>query len=62
MAGRTRRSSITALGAEGNTLSLLVTLSVTPARLRQVLALGGPLAFEDGALADEKRIALRVVR
>jgi hypothetical protein len=48
--------------AEGSTLSIAATLTVAPARLRQVLAIAGVLAFDEGALADERRIALRLVR
>jgi hypothetical protein len=48
--------------AEGSTLTVAATLTVTPARLRQVLALGGVLAFDEGALADDRRIALRLLR
>jgi hypothetical protein len=48
--------------AEGTTLTLAVTLTVTPARLRQVLAIGGVLAFDDAALAQDRRIGLRLVR
>jgi hypothetical protein len=54
--------SATPIGAEGSSLSLAVTFTVGPARLRQVLALGGVLAFEEGALAADRRIALRVLR
>lgn len=54
--------SVTPVGAEGSSLSLAVTFTVGPARLRQVLALGGVLAFEEGALAADRRIALRLLR
>jgi len=54
--------SFAPIGAEGSTLEVAATLTVTPARLRQVLSIGGVLAFDEGALADERRIALRLVR
>lgn len=55
-------SAFAPTGAEGGTLTLSATLTVTPARLRQVLAIGGVLGFDEGALADERRIALRLLR
>ena len=55
-------SALAPTGAEGSTLTLSATLTVTPARLRQVLSIDGVLAFDDGALAGERRIALRLLR
>jgi hypothetical protein len=55
-------SAFAPTGADGATLTLSATLTVTPARLRQVLAIGGVLGFDEGALADERRIALRLLR
>jgi hypothetical protein len=55
-------TSATPVAADGTTLSFAVTLNVTPARLRQVLTLGNTLVFDEGALADERRIALRLQR
>lgn len=54
--------SFTPRAADGSTLSVAATLTVSPARLRQVLAIAGVLAFDEGALADERRIALRLAR
>lgn len=48
--------------ADGTTLTVAATLTVAPARLRQVLAIGGVLAFDDSALADPRSIALRLQR
>jgi hypothetical protein len=62
LAGLSVVTAFAATGAEGTTLTLAATLTVTPAGLRQVLALGGVLAFDEGALADERRIGLRLVR
>jgi|GEM_PF-1550102 hypothetical protein len=62
LAGLSVLSAFATTGAEGTTLTLAATLNVTPARLRQVLTVGGVLVFDDGALADERRIGLRLVR
>ncbi len=62
LAGLSVLTAFATTGAEGTTLTLAATLDVSPARLRQVLAVGGVLAFDDGALADERRIGLRLVR
>jgi hypothetical protein len=62
LAGLSVVSAFQPVAAEGSTLTLAATLTVTPARLRQVLSLGGVLAFDEGALADERRIALRISR
>lgn len=62
LAGLSVISTFATTGAEGTTLTVAATLTVSPARLRQVLAVGGVLAFDDGALADARRIGLRLVR
>jgi hypothetical protein len=62
LAGLSVITTFATTGAEGTTLTVAATLTVAPARLRQMLAMGGVLAFDEGALADERRIALRLVR